>query len=55
MNGGGQNQVRAILTGTLAGAQTGLSGIPKRFFDGLENADELLGLARKLAAQAVPN
>ena len=26
VNGGGQNQARAILTGALAGAQTGLSG-----------------------------
>ena len=55
VNGGGQNQVRAILTGTLAGAQTGLSGIPKQFFNGLEDADELLGMARTLAAQTVPS
>jgi len=52
VNGGGQNQVRAILTGALTGAQTGLSGIPQRFLDGLENADELRELAVNLAVQA---
>ena len=55
VNGGGQNQARAILTGALAGAQVGLSGIPQRFLDGLENASELTALARqlgKLAAHA---
>lgn len=53
VNGGGQNQARAILTGALAGAQTGLSGIPKRFLDGLENNQELLQLASRLAGQIV--
>lgn len=52
VNGGGQNQARTILTGALAGAQTGLSGIPARFIDGLEDAAGLLELAEKLAAQA---
>ena len=52
INGGGQNQARAILTGALVGAQVGLSGIPKRFLDGLERHDELIALARKLAEQA---
>lgn len=52
VNGGGQNQARAILTGGLAGAQCGLSGIPARFLDGLEGAAGLLGLARALAARA---
>jgi ADP-ribosylglycohydrolase len=52
VNGGGQNQVRAILTGALVGAQVGLSGIPRRFVDGLENAGELLELAQRLAEQA---
>lgn len=51
VNGGGQNQARAILTGALAGAQTGLSGIPQRFIDGLENADELRKLAVDLASR----
>jgi len=53
VNGGGQNQARAILTGALAGAQTGLAGIPKRFLDGLENSAGLLGMAARLAGQVV--
>jgi ADP-ribosylglycohydrolase len=52
INGGGQNQVRAILTGALTGAQVGLSGIPERFIDGLENVDSLLKMAAELARQA---
>jgi ADP-ribosylglycohydrolase len=51
VNGGGQNQARAILTGALVGAQVGLAAIPERFLDGLEQAGELLGLAMSLAAQ----
>lgn len=51
VNGGGQNQARAILTGALAGAQTGLSGIPRRFIDGLENSQELIQDAQRLADQ----
>lgn len=49
VNGGGQNQVRAILTGALTGAQVGLSKIPKRFLNGLEQAETLLELAESLA------
>ncbi|WP_292926509.1 hypothetical protein [Nitrosomonas sp.] len=44
---------RAILTGTLVGAQVGLSGIPQRFLDGLEDVDTLKSLAMDLAVQAV--
>jgi ADP-ribosylglycohydrolase len=51
VNGGGQNQARAILTGALVGAQTGLSGIPQRFFDGLEETAELGKLAEELASK----
>ena len=51
INGGGQNQMRAILTGTLTGAQVGLSGIPQRFLNGLENVDKLRKLATELARQ----
>jgi len=51
VNGGGQNQARAILTGALAGAQVGLDGIPQRFLSGLSNGSELLTLARRLAEQ----
>jgi len=53
VNGGGQNQVRAILSGALTGAQVGLSGIPKRFLDGLEKAEELQSLAETLASHVV--
>jgi ADP-ribosylglycohydrolase len=49
INGGGQNQARAMLTGALVGAQVGLSGIPKRFIDGLTDRVELSGLAAGLA------
>ncbi len=52
INGGGQNQARAILTGALAGAQTGLSGLPARFLQGLEKSGELLSLAQRLATAA---
>jgi ADP-ribosylglycohydrolase len=52
VNGGGQNQARAILTGALTGAQTGLSAIPPRFIDGLEDGTGLVRLAEALAAQA---
>jgi len=52
INGGGQNQSRAILTGALVGAQVGLSGIPQRFLEGLENAEELIALAKRLGEQA---
>jgi ADP-ribosylglycohydrolase len=51
INGGGQNQARAMLTGALVGAQCGLSAIPRRFIDGLEDAAELQRLAEKLASQ----
>jgi hypothetical protein len=51
VNGGGQNQARAILAGALAGAQCGLSGIPQRFLDGLDDSAALLALARQLADQ----
>jgi hypothetical protein len=49
VNGGGQNQARAMLTSALVGAQVGLAGIPRRFIDGLEDSDRLLGLAAALA------
>jgi ADP-ribosylglycohydrolase len=51
VNGGGQNQARAILTGALAGAQTGFSGIPQRFLDGLEDSANLCRLAEKVAVR----
>lgn len=51
VNGGGQNQARAILAGALAGAQVGLAGIPRRFIDGLEGGASRLAQARRLAVQ----
>ncbi|TKA90011.1 ADP-ribosylglycohydrolase family protein [Guyparkeria sp. SB14A] len=58
VNGGGQNMARAMLTGALTGAQVGLSGIPQRFIDGLENAGELQQRAEQVAsavaAEALP-
>ena len=50
VNGGGQNQARAILAGALVGAQVGISGIPQRFLDGLEDSVTLCSLATDLAA-----
>jgi ADP-ribosylglycohydrolase len=52
INGGGQNQARAILTGALVGGQVGISGIPGRFLEGLERGGELMGLAERLGAAA---
>jgi ADP-ribosylglycohydrolase len=49
VNGGGQNQARAMLTGALVGAQVGQNGIPNRFIDGLENNEELLQLSSRVA------
>ncbi|MGO9146774.1 MAG: ADP-ribosylglycohydrolase family protein [Desulfomonilia bacterium] len=51
LNGGGNNQARSILTGALTGAQTGLSGIPQRFIDGLEEAAALRKLSMDLASK----
>ena len=52
LNGGGQNQARCMLTGALVGAQVGLTGIPGRFLEGLENAPALAVLASQLGDQA---
>ena len=54
INGGGQNQARAMLTGALVGAQVGLKRIPQRFIDELAEHDELLRLAEGLAACIPP-
>jgi ADP-ribosylglycohydrolase len=53
INGGGQNQARAMLTGALVGAQVGRKGIPQRFLAGLTDAAELCDLAEALATQVV--
>ncbi len=51
VNGGGENQARAVLTGALVGAQTGLSGIPRRFLEGLDETDVLQRLAMDVASK----
>jgi hypothetical protein len=51
VNGGGQNQARAMLTGALCGAMVGIGGIPQRFVDGLEAAPARLRLAQTVATQ----
>ncbi len=48
-NGGGNNMARAALTGAMAGAANGLSGIPSRFLDGLKEGSELLKLVKQVA------
>lgn len=55
INGGGQNQARAMLTGALVGAMVGIDGIPKRFISGLEKSAEYLDLAQRIARQAAAN
>jgi len=52
VNGGGQNQARAMLTGALSGAIGGIQAIPARFLDGLEHSRERQALAERLAWQA---
>ncbi|WP_305042229.1 ADP-ribosylglycohydrolase family protein [Geoalkalibacter sp.] len=52
VNGGGQNQARALLTGALVGAQVGLSALPRHLVDGLAQSAALLELSRALAAKA---
>ena len=54
INGGGQNQARAILTGALVGAQVGLAQIPCRFLEGLADATTLHQLSMQLAAVIRP-
>jgi ADP-ribosylglycohydrolase len=52
VNGGGQNQARAILTGALSGAIGGIQAIPRRFLDGLERGPQRQALAATIARQA---
>ena len=51
VNGGGENQARAMLTGALVGAQSGLSGIPRRFLEHLHESDILQRLAMDVASK----
>merc|ERR1711991_1176558 len=50
VNGGGQNQARAILTGALVGAQVGIDEIPAQFIQGLNEGKEILTLAKALTS-----
>jgi ADP-ribosyl-[dinitrogen reductase] hydrolase len=52
INGGGNNMARASLTGALAGAQVGLSGIPQRFVTGLADSEHLMEMAINIAEAA---
>ncbi len=52
INGGGQNMSRACLAGTLVGAQVGLSGIPRRFIEGLLDGSTIVHLASEVAVAA---
>jgi ADP-ribosylglycohydrolase len=54
VNGGGQNQARAMLACALVGAQVGLSRVPRRFIDGLEESATLCRLASDLAEDVDP-
>lgn len=53
INGGGQNTMRTSLVGALLGARVGLSGIPDRFIEGLEESEHLLKLASTIADAAL--
>jgi ADP-ribosylglycohydrolase len=55
VNGGGNNMARASLTGALAGAQTGLKGIPKRLISGLWDHERVLGMIQQMAEVSAPN
>ena len=53
VNGGGQTTMRTSLVGALLGAHVGLSGIPPRFLEGLEDSSSLLELANTVAEAAL--
>eukprot|EP00931_Biecheleriopsis_adriatica_P089842 TRINITY_DN63919_c0_g1_i1.p1 TRINITY_DN63919_c0_g1~~TRINITY_DN63919_c0_g1_i1.p1 ORF type:complete len:529 (+),score=91.68 TRINITY_DN63919_c0_g1_i1:12-1598(+) len=53
VNGGGQNCVRSSLVGGLLGAQVGLSRIPKRFIDGLDDSESIVAWAKKIAMDSL--
>ncbi|MHA3903089.1 ADP-ribosylglycohydrolase family protein [Castellaniella sp. WN] len=52
VNGGGQNQARAMLTGALCGAIGGIQAIPTRLIEPLEHGARRLERAGRLARQA---
>jgi len=48
LNGGGNNMARAALTGALAGAQVGLSGLPEYLIEGLYDHERLIDMAKEI-------
>jgi len=49
INAGGNNMARAALVGGLSGALVGLSGIPERFVNGLQNSEHYLEMVDVVA------
>ncbi len=49
LNGGGQNQARAMLTGALVGAQVGVQGIAPHWIDGLKATPRIRPLIEAVA------
>ena len=54
-NGGGNNMARAALTGAIAGAMNGISGIPQRLLQELRSGEELENLVWKIVSQTRQN
>lgn len=50
LNGGGNNMARAALTGALAGAQVGLTGIPEYLIKDLFDHERLLHMIKEITA-----
>merc|ERR1712007_55385 len=53
VNGGGQNCVRSSLVGALMGASVGLSRIPTRFVEGLDDSENITAWAKKVAVDSL--
>lgn len=53
VNGGGSNTVRSSLVGAVMGASVGLSNIPQRFIDGLDDSGQLLAWAKQVADESM--
>eukprot|EP00931_Biecheleriopsis_adriatica_P051069 TRINITY_DN29589_c0_g1_i1.p1 TRINITY_DN29589_c0_g1~~TRINITY_DN29589_c0_g1_i1.p1 ORF type:complete len:527 (+),score=79.79 TRINITY_DN29589_c0_g1_i1:53-1633(+) len=49
VNGGGQTCTRSSLVGALLGASVGLSKIPERWIHGLDDSDNIVAWAKKIA------
>lgn len=53
VNGGGQNCVRSSLVGALMGASVGLSKIPARFIEGLDDSENIVAWAKQVAKDSL--